>query len=90
MANKVVLDLRMAMFSRLVRFPAKYFDDQTSGAALRRLRRDRRHPRRHHGAHRAGEGHDRNCRLLAWLLYLNWKLTLIVFVIGPPIALTCA
>ena len=26
--------------------------------------------------------------LLAWLFYLNWKLTLIALVIGPPIALT--
>src|SRR5262245_21192477 len=28
-ANKVVLDLRAGMFARLVRLPAKYFDDHT-------------------------------------------------------------
>src|ERR1700682_3825389 len=30
-ASKVVLDLRAAMFSRLVRMPTKFFDDQSSG-----------------------------------------------------------
>ena len=30
-ASKVVLDLRAGMFDRLVRFPAKFFDDHTSG-----------------------------------------------------------
>src|SRR4051812_47584475 len=32
--NRVVLDLRNDMFSRLVRFPAKYFDDRSSGQLL--------------------------------------------------------
>jgi subfamily B ATP-binding cassette protein MsbA len=26
--------------------------------------------------------------LLGWLLYLNWKLTLVALVISPPVALT--
>src|SRR6185295_4914090 len=30
-ANRVVLDLRAAMFGRLVRLPAKFFDDHSSG-----------------------------------------------------------
>jgi subfamily B ATP-binding cassette protein MsbA len=89
-ANKVVLDLRMAMFSRLVRFPAKYFDDQTSGALLSKVAYDVT------GVTRAAttvltvlvKDTIAIVGLLAWLLYLNWKLTLIVFVIGPPIALT--
>ncbi len=33
-AQKVVLDLRSAMFSRLVRFPARYFNDQQLRQAL--------------------------------------------------------
>src|ERR671915_205398 len=39
-ANKVVLDLRSAMFARLVRFPAKAFDDQSSGTLLSKVAYD--------------------------------------------------
>src|SRR5688572_32502076 len=38
-ANKVVLDLRAAMFSRLVRLPAKFFDDHSSGSLRSEERR---------------------------------------------------
>jgi subfamily B ATP-binding cassette protein MsbA len=89
-ANKVVLDLRAAMFSRLVRFPAKYFDDHTSGALLSKVAYDVS------GVTGAAttvltvliKDSIAIVGLLAWLLYLNWKLTLIALVIGPPIALT--
>ena len=40
MANKVVLDLRSAMFSRLVRLPARYFNDNTPGALLSKVAYD--------------------------------------------------
>ena len=36
-ANRVVLDLRAAMFARLVRFPTRYFDDQSSAALLSKV-----------------------------------------------------
>src|SRR4051812_28701978 len=36
-ANRVVLDLRAAMFARLVRFPARYFDDTSSGVLLSKV-----------------------------------------------------
>src|SRR6185503_1507358 len=35
-SNRVVLDLRGAMFARLVRMPTQFFDDHTSGALLSR------------------------------------------------------
>src|SRR5688572_32711468 len=38
-ANKVVLDLRAAMFGRLLRLPAKFFDDHSSGALRSEERR---------------------------------------------------
>jgi len=89
-ANKVVLDLRAAMFSRLVRLPAKYFDDHTSGSLLSKVAYDVS------GVTGAAttvltvlvKDSIAIVGLLAWLFYLNWKLTLIVLVIGPPIALT--
>src|SRR5687767_1550742 len=89
-ANKVVLDLRAAMFARLVRLPAKYFDDQTSGKLLSKVAYDVS------GVTGAAttvltvliKDSIAIVGLLAWLFYLNWKLTLIALVIGPPIALT--
>jgi subfamily B ATP-binding cassette protein MsbA len=89
-ANKVVLDLRSAMFSRLVRLPASYFNDNTSGALLSKVAYDVS------GVTGAATTvltvliRDTLAivGLLAWLFYLNWKLTLIALVIGPPIALT--
>ena len=39
-ANRVVLDLRAAMFARLVRFPTRFFDDATSGVLLSRIAYD--------------------------------------------------
>jgi ATP-binding cassette, subfamily B, bacterial MsbA len=89
-ANKVVLDLRAAMFGRLVRLPAKFFDDNSSGALLSKVAYD--------VSGVAGAATTvltvlvkdtiAIVGLLAWLFYLNWKLTLIALVIGPPVALT--
>jgi subfamily B ATP-binding cassette protein MsbA len=89
-ANKVVLDLRSAMFSRLVRLPAGFFDDHTSGSLLSKVAYDVS------GVTGAAttvltvlvKDSIAIVGLLAWLFYLNWKLTLIALVIGPPIALT--
>jgi len=89
-ANKVVLDLRSAMFGRMVRFPARYFDDQSSGALLSKVAYDVAGVT---GAATTAltvliRDSIAVVGLLAWLFYLNWKLTLIALVIGPPIALT--
>ena len=89
-ANKVVLDLRSKMFERLVRFPARHFDDQSSGALLSKVAYDVAGVT---GAATTAltvvvRDSIAVVGLLAWLFYLNWKLTLIALVIGPPIALT--
>jgi len=89
-ANKVVLDLRAAMFARLVRLPAKYFDDHTSGSLLSKVAYDVS------GVTGAAtnvltvvvKDSIAIAGLLAYLFFLNWKLTLIALVIAPPIALT--
>jgi subfamily B ATP-binding cassette protein MsbA len=88
-SNRVVLDLRAAMFARLVRFPAKYFDDHSSGAVLSKIAYDV------NGVTAAAttvltvavRDSIAVIGLLGWLLYLNWKLTLIALAMGPPIAL---
>ena len=88
-SNRVVLDLRAAMFARLVRFPAKFFDDHSSGAVLSKIAYDV------NGVAAAAttvltvavKDSIAVCGLLAWLLYLNWKLTLVALAVGPLIAL---
>ena len=87
-ANKVVLDLRATMFSRLVRFPTRFFDDNPSGAVLSKVAYDVA------GVTGAAttvltvvvKDTIAVVGLLAWLLYLNWQLTLIALAVGPLIA----
>jgi subfamily B ATP-binding cassette protein MsbA len=87
--NRVVLDLRRDMFARLVRFPASFFDDHSSGVVLSKVAYDVG------GVTSAAttvltvavQDVIRIVGLLGFLLYLNWKLTLIAIAVGPPIAL---
>ncbi len=88
-SGRVVLDLRAAMFARLVRLPAKYFDEHSSGAVLSKIAYDVS------GVTAAAttvltvaiKDSIAVAGLLAWLFYLDWKLTLIALAVGPPIAL---
>jgi len=88
-AEKVVRDLRAGMFARMVRFPTRVFDDQTAGAMLSKVAYDVANVSA--AATTALTVLVRDSivivGLLAWLLYLNWKLTLIAFVITPLVAL---
>ena len=89
-SNKVVLDLRAAMFSRLVRLPARFLDDQSSGKLLSKVAYDVS------GVSGAStvvltvvvKDSISVIGLLGYLLYLNWQLTLIALVIAPPIGFT--
>ena len=87
--HRVVLDLREAMFSRLVRFPARFFDDQTSGRLLSRVAYDV------NGVMGSAttavtvgvKDSVALVGLLGYLFYLNWKLTLIALAVGPLVAI---
>ena len=89
-SSKVVLDLRAAMFDRLLRMPASFYNDNTSGALLSKVAYD--------VANVSGAStfvltvlvrdSITVLALLGWLLYLNWKLTLITLAIVPPIGFT--
>ena len=87
-SNRVVLDLRGAMFARLVRMPTRFFDEHNSGALLSRIAYDVA------GVTSAAttvlttvvKDSVTVIALLAWLFYLNWKLTLIALVSAPLIA----
>jgi subfamily B ATP-binding cassette protein MsbA len=86
--QRLVLDLRSEMFSKLVRLPARAFDDQTSGALLSKVAYDVA------GVTTAAtrvitvlvSDTIAVLGLLGWLFYLNWKLTLIALAIGPVTA----
>ena len=88
-ANRVVFDLRGEMFGRLVNLPTRYYDDASSGTLISKLTYDVT------GVTAAAttvltvmvRDSLTVAGLLAWMFYLDWKLSLITLVIGPLIAL---
>jgi subfamily B ATP-binding cassette protein MsbA len=88
-ANIVVFDLRGEMFGRLVNLPTRYYDDASSGALISKVSYDVT------GVTAAAttvltvmvRDSLTVVGLLAWMFYLDWKLSLITLVIGPLIAL---
>ena len=89
-SNKVVLDLRNAMFGQLVRLPVGYVDDQSSGVLMSKIAYDVT------GITGAATGVLTTLvkdslavlGLLAWLLWLDWQLTLVALVMIPLIAVS--
>jgi subfamily B ATP-binding cassette protein MsbA len=87
-AHRVILDMRTAMFDRLVRFPTPYYDDHSSGTMMSKVTYDVT------GVTGAAtrvltvvvKDTVIICGMLGWLLYLNWKLTLIALVVAPAMA----
>lgn len=89
-SNKVVVDLRYAMFDRLVHLPARFFDNQSSGALMSKVAYDVS------GVTGAASGVLTSLvkdslaviGLFGWLLYLNWSLTLVAVAMVPLIAVS--
>lgn len=86
---RVVQDLRNAMFARLVRLPTSYFDDQSSGALMSKISYDVGNVT---GAATSAitvlvRDSLTIVALLAWLFWLNWSLTLVVFAIVPVVTI---
>ncbi len=88
-AHRVVADLRNAMFNRLLILPTSYFDHHSTGNVLSRLTYDVNQVMIattqalitliKDGLSIIG--------LLAWMLYLNWQLSLMAFLIAPSITI---
>jgi subfamily B ATP-binding cassette protein MsbA len=87
LGNKVVYDLRTQMFRKLLALPMPYFESNASGIVVSRFTFD---------AMQVALGTSSVATviikdglsivaLMSYLLYLNWKLTLLTFVIAPPI-----
>jgi subfamily B ATP-binding cassette protein MsbA len=88
-ANKVMMNLRIEMFAKLIRLPVRYYDEHTTGSLMSRLANDVQ------GVAMASTGAltalARDSVTLATCLAVmfkeNWKLTLVTFAVVPPIAL---
>ena len=87
--DKVVMDLRNEMFSKLMTLHTRYYDDHATGQLISKFTYD---------VTRVTEAATNVVTvtirdsiiilgLMGWLLYLNWKLTMISLVMLPVIAL---
>ena len=87
--GKVVMDLRQKMFEKLVTLPTAYYDKHASGVLISKVTFD---------AHQVTEAASQVVLvlvrdslavigLLAWMLYLQWQLSLITFITTPIIIL---
>jgi ATP-binding cassette, subfamily B, bacterial MsbA len=86
-AHKVVVELRRQMFATLVRLPTMFYDASTSGNLVSKFT----------FTVQGVAGAATNAvtiivkdslaviGLLAWLIYLNWRLTLAALIVGPLI-----
>ncbi|MGH8742688.1 MAG: ABC transporter transmembrane domain-containing protein, partial [Burkholderiales bacterium] len=85
--NKVVMDLRNEMFGKLLHLPNPYYADHPTGTLISKLTFDviQVTTAATSVVTVAIKDSLTIIGLLGWLLYLNWKLTLIGLVIAPPI-----
>ena len=87
-SNRVVMDMRMAMFRQMVALPSDYYEQRSSGALMSKVAWDVQ------GVSAAATSvltvavRDSLTlvALLSWLLWLNWKLSLIAILVAPAIA----
>jgi subfamily B ATP-binding cassette protein MsbA len=88
-AQKVVVDLRRAMFASLLRLPTAFYDATTTGSLISKFTFNVQQVT---GAATSAvtvivKDSLAVIGLLGFMLYLNWKLTLTVFLIAPPMML---
>ena len=87
--NKVILDLRSAMFANVLRLPQAFFDEVATARLVSRFTHDVTQIASASTSVLATLVRDSVtiAALLAILLWSNWRLTLITFVVIPPLAL---
>lgn len=86
--NKVVLDLRRAMFDRMLRLPARFYSEHATGNLLSKVTYDVTQVTQAATSVVTIAVKDvlTIVGLLAWLVWLNWKLTLLALAMAPLIA----
>lgn len=87
--NRLVFDLRQAMFARLLNLPTRYYDDHATGNLISKITYDVTQVTQAATSVLTVVFKDTVSMigLFAWLLWLNWKLTLVALVMAPPITL---
>ena len=87
-SQKVILDLRRAMFAKLLRLPPAYYDDTATASLVTRFTNDVNNLAGASTTVLTTLVRDSVTivALIAILLYSNWKLTLVACVVIPPIA----
>ncbi len=87
--NKVILDLRGAMFANVLRLPPAFFDEVTTARMVSRFTHDVTQIASASTSVLATLVRDTVtiAALLAILVWSNWRLTLITFIVIPPLAL---
>ncbi len=89
-SNRIVMDMRVAMFRQLVRLPTGYYENMSSGILMSKVMWDVM------GVSAAATNvltiavRDSLTllALLSWMFWLNWKLSFIALLIAPPIAIS--
>ncbi|MBI5919465.1 MAG: lipid A export permease/ATP-binding protein MsbA [Nitrosomonadales bacterium] len=86
--NQVVMDLRDAMFAKLLSLPTRFYDDHATGILISKITFDVTQVTA--AATNVVTISVRDSiiitGLLGWLFYLNWKLTLLTLTMAPIIA----
>jgi len=87
--NKVVLDLREALFARLLTLPASYYNEHPTGNLLSKLSYDVAQVTQAATSVVTIAVKDvlAIIGLVAWLLWLDWRLTLVSLAMAPVIVL---
>lgn len=88
-SNKVIMDLRAQMFQQLITLPTSYYDNHPTGTTISKLTYDVNQV--------AGASTEvlivlvrdslAILGLLGWMFYIDWKLSLIIFLTAPIIIL---
>ncbi|WP_455365261.1 ABC transporter permease, partial [Kaarinaea lacus] len=91
-SRSVVRDMRSQIYSHLIDLPTRYFDKNSSGHLMSKLIYDVEQVANASASAITVIVRDTLTLvgLLAWMLYLNWKLTLIFFAVAPVISLLVA
>jgi len=87
--NLAIVDMRKEIFAKVLRFPLKYYDKVPIGITLSRLTSDMESLSESFASGILNLIADsiKTIALLGYLFFLNWKLTLVVLIVLPPIIL---
>lgn len=88
-ANKVIMDLRQAMFNRMIDFPADFYDQHRSGSLMSRFTYDVTQIKEASANAISTLVRDSISvfGLLGWMFYIDWVLALICMFAAPVIGI---